>query len=74
VIVPAHVAARPAAPPDVQGRPSPRSARALPSRASSGDHGRLAEAVRTIDEGAAILAEARRTAARHANRNGGRRR
>jgi hypothetical protein len=61
VITPADAAARPMAPPpDVQGRPSARrSAGALPYQPSVNGRGRLAEAVRTIDEGAAILAAAR---------------
>lgn len=75
VIVPADMAARLSAAPGVQRRPSTRSAGALPYEPSADGHGRLAEAVRTIDEGAAILAQARRTAAaRRPNRNGGRRR
>jgi hypothetical protein len=75
VIVPAEVTARPSAPPDVQGRPSARSARPLPEGSATSGRRGLAEAVRTLDEGAAILAEARRTASSgRASRNGGTRR
>jgi hypothetical protein len=66
VIAPADVTARWSAPPDVQGRTSVRSAQAAGTsprtRSEAGGRRSLAEAVRTIDEGAAILAEARRTA------------
>jgi hypothetical protein len=62
VIAPADARTRSSAPLDVQARRSARSAGALPVRLGTG-HGGLAEAVRTIDEGAAILAEARRAAA-----------
>jgi hypothetical protein len=72
VIVPADVTARWPAPPDVQGRTSARSDRAAgtspPARSDAGGRRSLAEAVRTIDEGAAILAEARRTASSSARK------
>jgi hypothetical protein len=71
VILPADAAARPVALPDVQRRPSARFASALPYRPSADGRGRLAEAVRTIDEGAAILAETRRTSGRVGTRRHG---
>jgi hypothetical protein len=67
VIVPADVTARWSAPADVQGRTSARSARSAgtspPARSGASGRRGLADAVRTIDEGAAILAEARRRTA-----------
>jgi hypothetical protein len=62
VVLPADVTAPFSAPPDMRTRPSVRSAGALPARSAASGRRGLAEAVRTIDEGAAILAEARRTA------------
>jgi len=64
VVVPAEVTEQSSAPFDVQGRATARpvrSARALPPGRSqpSGRRG-LAEAARTIEEGAAILAAVRR--------------
>lgn len=63
LITPADVTAR-SSPPDVEGHASARSARSggqLPAARSAARGSRgLAEAVRLIDEGAAILAEVRR--------------
>lgn len=64
VVVPADVTARPAAP-HASPRPAlaPAPAPAMPPARRPGTvGGGLAEAVRRIDEGAAILAEVRRTA------------
>jgi hypothetical protein len=66
VITPADVTTQPSAPPDAQrGVSSPsRAARiSLPTHSEPSGRRGLAEAVQTIDEGAAILAEARRSAA-----------
>jgi hypothetical protein len=76
VVVPADVTAHWSAPPDVQGHASARPAgTSPPARSEAGGRRGLAEAVRTIDEGAAILAEARRaTALSRTGPNGGTRR
>jgi hypothetical protein len=61
VIVPADVTPLPSASLDVEARRSRRSASVLPARSGATGRGGLAEAVRIIGEGAAILAEARET-------------
>jgi hypothetical protein len=76
VVVSAAVPALSSTPSDVRGRALARpvrSAGALPSGRSQPSGGRrgLAEAVRTIEEGAAILAAVRRDAAAGVSRRGG---
>jgi hypothetical protein len=62
VVVPAAVTAPPSGPRDRQRLASAPRAGVPRTRSGAAGH-RLADAVRSIDEGAAILAEARRTGA-----------